>query len=206
MKVAKASAATLPHPAPPCPPLPHRSSPPPPLIRCLIAALSGPSPFLQKQAPTHPCKEQTLRMGWVRRHSLPGARPLLVGGHRGPGHYSAGRRALRIPPSNLGTNWSGHPPSCPTPTSPPQSTVGAWQQSPSVGCPRLGGGLPGLVGGRISCNMSPGPEGDCFSQHPRDRPWKPFLEALRAPEVSQALLELEGGTPSRPQSWTLAAR
>lgn len=30
-----------------------------------------------------------------------------------------------------------------------------------------------------------------FSQHPGDRPWEPFLEAIRAPEVSQSLLERE---------------
>lgn len=93
VKVSKATAATLPLPAlRSC-----RATRPPPVIRCLITSLSGPTLF-GKEAPTHPGKEADLiGCGGVMHHPLPGAgKSLLWGGHSRPRLYSVGGRSLLV--------------------------------------------------------------------------------------------------------------
>lgn len=139
---------------------------------------SGPTPFLRKKGP-HPSSQAAVLTDG----------PLFVGGHSGPGHYSAGRWTVLVylPPTCLPTRAGVHPPAV-TPNSASQSAVGARLRSPSGGCPRLEREPPGPAGTEPLRASLLGLRETDFSQHSRDRFWKLFLEPGGATEMDCCVL------------------
>lgn len=134
-KVVKVSRGRCSHPAPPCPPRPQRTSPSPPLIRCLIAERSGPTPFLRKWGP-HPAQPRSRPQRWA----WPCAPPPTWRRRASDRGRAYGTQALLSwkagPPVFLLLTWvpsgaGAHPPATPV----PPAAAGALLHSPSVGFP-----------------------------------------------------------------------
>lgn len=180
---------------PRCPSLastPTEKQPTPTLIRCLIASfLRAPPPFFRKRAPTQPSQEAVLTDGpGSVHHPLPGAdEPLLVGGHGGPRHYSAGRQALLVflPLTWVPTGAGVHPPALPH-TVPPSLLWAHDSKALLEGASDWRESLLGLwVAEPLRASLV-GLRETCFSQHSRDRLWKLFLEVGRVTEVDWSVL------------------
>lgn len=167
---------------PPCPslPFPPTEKQPAPTSNQVSHQLPlRPHPFSLETGGPHPSQLRSRPYRWTSSGNalLPNGAddPGLVGGHRGPRHYSAGSWALFI--FLLPTRWQLELASILPPTS-----ACSWGtlQRPSIEYPQLERGPAGPVGGRLSCRTY-------LSLLSRDRLWELFLEVRRATEVSWSI-------------------
>lgn len=183
-------------PVPPHPPGLQGTSPPPPLIRCLIAELSGLTPFLRKWGP-HPAQLRSSPQRWAS-HCAPPPTRWRPAWARGRAYRTQALLSWKAgPPGFLLPSWvptgaGTHPPAL---SVPPGLLWGHYCTGLLWGVPMAWREANGRTSRGTSWSLRD------FSQHPRDKLWKLFLEATMAPRG-----QLEQDTPSGIQAGTLATQ